>query len=148
MQRLVDFPRQVAEELGSGVMWGVSNAEGKHLSGGLTGALSVTFAPPADAQDQEFHPERVRIVALRDEREFVYPLGQQRRWRHRNESHPRSLCLQHRDDDPALLWLWKDGLGRLLTRVRLQLLCEEVWRRTGEWPRVDLPHGEPQGRRA
>jgi hypothetical protein len=143
MSRLVESPREVAAELVSGAVWGLSNAVGRQISGWLAGGLSVTFAPPVDAQDEAFPPERVRVVALRDEQVFVYPLGPQRTWRHRNESHPRSLCLQHPNDDPALLWRWEDGLERLLTRTHIHLLCEEVWRRTGEWPGVELPHGEP-----
>ena len=84
------------------------------------------------------------MVALREREVLVYPKGPPRHWLHRNQGHPESLCLQHPGDDPALLWFWEDGLGRLLTRVRLHLLCEETWRRTGEWPGIDLPHGEPR----
>jgi hypothetical protein len=143
MGRLVEAPQQVALELRSGVLWGVADVSGCLLSGGLAGALTVTFDSPLDALEEGFPSERVRVVALRDERAFVYPLGPERRWRHRDQSHPRSLCLQHPDDDPGLLWLWEDGLGRLLTRVRVHLLCEETWRRSGRWPGVELPHGDP-----
>ncbi|OFE16456.1 hypothetical protein BA895_19055 [Humibacillus sp. DSM 29435] len=54
------------------------------------------------------------------------------------------LCLQHPGDDPALLWLWDDGLEDLLTRVRLHALSEEAFRREGRWPGEELPHGHPQ----
>ena len=53
------------------------------------------------------------------------------------------LCLQHPGDDPALLWVWEDGLEHLLTRVRLHLLSEELYRRDGQWPGEELPHGRP-----
>jgi hypothetical protein len=76
---------------------------------------------------------------------LVYPLGcPERPWRHRNDFHPKMLCLQFPGDDPALLWLWPDGLEPLLARVRMHLMCEEVHRRDGVWPGEELPHGRPE----
>ena len=129
------------------VLWGVTDVEGRRLWSGLAGSLELALLPPLDAQAEGFDAERVRVVGLPDQQVMVYPLGPPRRWSHRPKEYPRPLCLQHPADDPALLWTWDDGLGRLLTRVRLHLLCEEVWRRTGTWPGVDLPHGDPQGGR-
>jgi hypothetical protein len=143
MDSLLTTPSLVAAKLNEGPLWGITQVRGRHLSGGLASALAMTIAPPLDAQPEGYPFERVRIVAVADHSVHVYPLGPARRWLHRNTVDPRSLCLQHPDDDPALLWLWSDGLGRLITRIRLHLLCEETWRRTGQWPGVDLPHGNP-----
>jgi hypothetical protein len=143
MERVVRDPASVAADLHKGTLWGVTHVQGRRLCDGRAGALTMALEPPVEAQSESYPSERVRVVALREKVILVYPQGPPRRWLHRNQDHPASLCLQHPDDDPALLWLWTDGLGRLLTRVRLHLLCEEIWRRTGAWPGVDLPHGDP-----
>jgi hypothetical protein len=145
MDLMLAQPASVAAALNAGALWGVTDVEGRHLWSKLAAALELALAPPVDAHDEGFPTERIRLVGLPNREAMVYPLGPDRRWLHRPDKHPRALCLQHPADDPALLWTWDDGLGRLLTRVRLHLLCEEVWRRTGSWPGVDLPHGGPPG---
>lgn len=143
MDTLILNPTAVALTLNAGALWGIGDVDGRYLCGDLATALTMTLVPPHQAQQEGFELERARVVALRTREVLVYPLGAKRRWMHRNPGHPGSLCLQHPSDDPSLLWLWEDGLGRLLTRVRLHLLYEQSWRRTGTWPGVDLPHGSP-----
>lgn len=142
MATLVHEPELVAAALNEGALWGVRDVVGKPLCG-IAGSATLTLWPPLQAEREGFPSERVRIVATGDREVFTYPLGPQRRWLHRDPGHPRKLCLQHPDDDPSLVWVWDDGLGQLLTRVRLHLTSEELWRRTGKWPGVDLPHGTP-----
>ncbi len=142
LDTLVETPEFVAEVLNRGAQWGVLNASGKPLCG-VAGSVTLTLMPPLQADREGFPRERVRVVATRNREVLVYPLGPQRLWLHRDQVHPRKLCLQHPGDDPSLVWVWDDGLDGLLTRVRLHLVSEELWRRTGRWPGVDLPHGEP-----
>ncbi|NIL41502.1 hypothetical protein HCB17_10180 [Salinispora arenicola] len=52
------------------------------------------------------------------------------------------LCLQYDRDDPALRRLPSDGLEPLVTLVHRHLIFEEAWRRTGDWPCEDAPHGD------
>ncbi|MBL8930203.1 MAG: hypothetical protein JNL54_08785 [Kineosporiaceae bacterium] len=144
MGTLVASPERVADGLNAGALWGVLDATGKSLCG-IAGSVTLTLMPPLQADREGFPPERVRVVATRNREALVYPIGPPRQWLHRNRGHPRKLCLQHPSDDPSLLWDWDDGIDVLLTRVRLHLLSEELWRRTGQWPGVDLPHGEPPG---
>jgi hypothetical protein len=144
MDTVVDNPSSVADSLNTGALWGVLDASGKPLCG-IAGSVTLTLMPPLQADREGFPRERVRVVATRDREALVFPLGPRRRWLHRDPVQPRKLCLQHPRDDPSLVWVWGDGFDVILTRVRLHLLSEELWRRTGRWPGVDLPHGEPPG---
>lgn len=135
-------PGALARRLNDGVLWGIGDAVGVSLWEGRAAAISMRLAPPVDADAEGYPTEYVRVVAVADRQVFAYPKGPRRTWRHRNRNAQGALCLQHPDDDPALLWQWQDGLAPLTTRVRLHLLCEESFRRTGSWPGPELPHGD------
>lgn len=146
MDDLLADPAGVATNVASGnVIWGAANVGGGQLSGGLAVKLELDFLPVPEAAAEGYQTERVRVVVTRERKVLVYPLtGRGRTWRHRNDVGPKMLCLQYEGDDPALLWLWEDGLEDLLTRVRLHVLSEEVFRREGQWPGEELPHGRPE----
>ena len=146
MDDLLADPVRVAKDVASGnVVWGAANVVGRQLSDGLAVMLELDLLPLPEAAAEGYKAERVRVVVTRDREVLVYPVsGRGRAWRHRNDFDPRILCLQYPGDDPALLWLWDDGLEDLLTRVRLHVLAEEVFRREGEWPGEELPHGRPR----
>ncbi|WP_286968129.1 MULTISPECIES: nucleotidyltransferase domain-containing protein [Arsenicicoccus] len=146
MEDLLADPAGVASNVTSGnVIWGAANVEGRQLSKGLAVKLELDLLPVPEAAAEGYGTERVRVVVTRERKVLVYPLsGRGRTWRHRNNVGPEMLCLQYAGDDPALLWLWEDGLGDLLTRVRLHVLSEEVFRREGQWPGEELPHGRPE----
>ena len=140
-------PARVAQEVASGkVIWGAANVVGRQLSNGLAVKLELDLLPLPEATAEGYSMANwFRVVVTREREVLVYPVsGHGRTWRHRNDFHPRMLCLQYPGDHPALLWLWEDGLEDLLTRVRLHVLSEEVYRRDGEWPGEELPHGNPQ----
>lgn len=146
MDDLLADPVGVAELVQSGgVVWGAQKVVGRPLCDGLAVMLELDVLPLQEAEADGYATERVRVVTTRDREVLVYPVsGRGRAWRHRNDFHPRMLCLQYPDDDPALLWLWEDGLEELLTRVRLHMLSEEVYRREGQWPGEELAHGRPK----
>jgi hypothetical protein len=147
MDSLLSDPGRVAREVASGeVVWGVRDVLASCLCDGYAVKLELDLLPLPDAADEGFAVERVRVVATRDQQVLVYPIAQRcRTWRHRNDAGKGALCLQYPGDNPSLLWLWEDGLEELLTRVRLHLLAEEVFRREGSWPGEELPHGLPTG---
>lgn len=147
MDALLSDPERVAREVAGGeVVWGVRDVLGSSLCDGYAVKLELDLLPLPDAADEGFEVERVRVVATSDHQVLVYPIGRPgRTWRHRNDAGRGALCLQYPGDDPSLLWLWEDGLEDLLTRVRLHLLAEEVFRREGSWPGEELPHGLPTG---
>ncbi len=146
MDDLLADPARVAKDVASGsVIWGAANVVGRQLSDGLAVKLELDLLPLPEAAAEGYPTERVRVVVTRDREVLVFPVsGHGRSWRHRNDFDPRMLCLQYAGDDPALLWLWDDGLEDLLTRVRLHVLSEEAFRREGQWPGEELPHGRPQ----
>lgn len=98
-----------------------------------------------------FDDERARVSVLPDTRVLTYPLGELRDWKHRNPSPmgpefghlAGDLCLFYPGDPRALRWEWADGFIAYLARVQRHLYFEEQWRRTGNWPVEDAPHGEP-----
>jgi hypothetical protein len=146
MDALLDTPAEVAALVAAGqVIWGAADVVGRELCGGAAAILELDLLPLPEAAAEGHPTERVRIVVTRGREVIVYPLGcPGRPWRHRNDFHPKMLCLQFPGDDPALLWLWPDGLEPLLARVRMHLMCEEVYRRDGVWPGEELPHGRPE----
>jgi hypothetical protein len=44
-------------------------------------------------------------------------------------------------DPPEQRWTRSDGPAVLLGQIVAHLLREEWWRRTGEWPGEEAPHG-------
>ena len=147
MDDLLSDHARVAREVASDeVVWGVRNVVTSELCDKYAVKLELDLLPLPDAAAEGFEVERVRVVATRDRQVLVYPIGQPgRTWRHRNDAGKGALCLQYPGDDASLLWLWEDGLEQLLTRVRLHLLAEEVFRRDGTWPGEELAHGLPEG---
>lgn len=146
MDDLMAHPGSVADTVAAGtVVWGARNVTAGTLCDGYAVKLELDLLPLPEAAAEGFEVERVRVVATRDSQVLVYPIGQPgRTWRHRNDAGKGALCLQYPRDDASLLWLWDDGLEELLTRVRLHLLSEEVFRRDGAWPGEELPHGLPE----
>lgn len=146
MDELMTDPGRVADAVAAGTLvWGIRNVATSELCDGYAVKLELDLLPLPDAAAEGFEVERVRVVATGDRQVFVYPIGQRgRTWRHRNDAGKGALCLQYPGDDASLLWLWDDGLEELLTRVRLHLLSEEVFRRDGTWPGEELPHGLPE----
>ncbi|WP_328654515.1 hypothetical protein OG598_12145 [Micromonospora sp. NBC_00330] len=123
-------------------VFGVAQAAG--LTTALGGArLELTLLPlPALAADG-YPVERIRLVILPPgDQVYAYPRsGSDRPFKHRNLQ-LGDLCLQYDRDDPALRWLPEDGLEPLVTLVHRHLIFEEAWRRSGDWPCEDAPHGD------
>lgn len=145
MDSLLANPAVVAELVAQGaVVWGAESVSARQICDGTAVLLELDLLPLPEAAAEGHVTERVRVVATQHREVLVYPLtGRGRSWRHRYDFHPKILCLQYSGDDPSLLWLWPDGLEPLLTRVRLHLMCEEVYRRDNVWPGEELPHGYP-----
>lgn len=126
-------------------VFGVEQAVGRR---GLNGAAVLELAlKPLPAFEREGYPvERVRIVIHADDQVHAFPQGDHaRRFKHRNPLPLSDLCLQYPGDDPALRWLPGDGLEPLVTQIHRHLMAEEAWRRTGQWPFEDAPHGPASG---
>lgn len=67
------------------------------------------------------------------------PHGQQAS-RHRNGE--IVLCLYYKDDPPERRWTEDHRLIRLFGLARQHLACEHIFRKTGNWPIEEAPHGE------
>lgn len=52
-----------------------------------------------------------------------------------------SLCMWYPRDPLARRWSFGDGLHALLGQIAVHLVKEDIWRRTGEWPGAEVPHG-------
>lgn len=61
-------------------------------------------------------------------------------WPHRHGG--VALCMWSDHDPVNQRWVPDDGLADLLFRIRLHLLREAHWIRTGKWPGPEAPHGQ------
>lgn len=148
MGALLDEPKLVVDALTDTdrLVFGVERADVVlHDAGGVV--VELVLAPWEPAARAGFPHERVRLLATTRSDVWVIPQdADDRRWKHRMpddvaSGHFRELCLWRPGDDPALVWQWVDGLVDLLSIVHRHLHYEEYWRRTGEWPVEDAPHG-------
>lgn len=104
--------------------------------------LELVLAPWKPCAEAGFPDERVRILVTSGQRVFVVAQNaDSRQWKHRNPTVMGDLCLWYPGDDPALVWQWNDGLLDLITIAHRHLQYEEFWRRHGQWPVEDAPHG-------
>lgn len=142
---LADPSKAATHLLHSEGVFGVEQAVGRR---GLKGAAVLDLRlKPLPAFEREGYPvERVRIVIHADHQVHAYPQGHRARvFKHRNPRSLGDLCLHYPGDDPALRWLPEDGLEPLVTQVHRHLMAEEAWRRSGQWPFEDAPHGRATG---
>jgi len=110
--------------------------------------VDMTFAPPPELVAYGYVDERGRMSIAPNADVYSFPLGRQRPWKHRYPFQPdhgscNQLCLWFPGDPPPLRWEWSDGLEDYVSRVHRHLFYEECWRRTGDWPAEDAPHGAP-----
>ncbi|WP_081597287.1 hypothetical protein [Nocardia cyriacigeorgica] len=108
--------------------------------------IDLSFAPPPELVVAGYNTERARISITPDEEIVSFPLGSVRQWKHRYSFDPDTgcygqLCLWFPGDPRPLRWVWDDGLDDYVARVHRHLFYEEFWRRTGNWPSEDAPHG-------
>lgn len=106
-------------------------------------AFLVRIEPPVQFAEHGYPTEFASVVVTSEVQ--VFPIRDSarrgRRFKHRNPG--GDLCLFYAKDVPALVWLPEDGLEPLLAIAQRHFAAEEYWRRSGEWPMVDAPHGEP-----
>ncbi|HTC69110.1 MAG TPA: hypothetical protein VK662_06020 [Acidothermaceae bacterium] len=135
-------PMSAADHLrSSSAVYGVTDATGRSTDTGAA-ILEVSLRPLPAFESEGYPDEHVRIVIQSDCRVLAFPRGTSGRpFLHRNLWPTTELCLQYDRDDPALKWVPEDGLEPLVTMVHRHLIFEEHWRRTGQWPTEDAPHG-------
>jgi hypothetical protein len=139
---LADPAGAAARLLAPAGMYAVLRAEARRGCGEAA-VLDLTLRPLPPFADEGYPVELVRIVVLTDHEIHAFPRDQHpRRYKHRNLLPMSDLCLQYPHDDPALRWLPDDGLEALVMLVHRHLIFEERWRRTGQWPTEDAPHGD------
>ena len=109
--------------------------------------FQITVLPCEPVFISEGYPiEKVNILLYRNEDIHAIPKsGKGRRWKHRHRKFGvnTGLCLWYPHDPPELRWTWNDGLEEYVRIVARHLIYEEYWRRTGQWPVEDAPHGDP-----
>ncbi|BAH47248.1 hypothetical protein ACVH9Z_37180 [Rhodococcus opacus] len=112
--------------------------------------LDLTFAPPPETATAGYHKERARISIREYGDPLTFPLGPERRWKHRypaplgaDNDYWGQLCLWFPNDPRPLKWVPEDGLEDYVDRVHRHLFLEQHWRRTDNWPTEDAPHGTP-----
>jgi hypothetical protein len=144
-EALSDPPTVAANLATSGQVYGVISAVGRRTT--LGGAIFELNLRPLPALEEQGYPtERVRIAISPDGDAHAYVLdGRDRQFLHRNPAPTRDLCLQYEKDSDALRWLPGDGFEPLISLVHRHLMFEEAWRRHGEWPCEDAPHGDQPG---
>ncbi|MFC7447403.1 hypothetical protein [Rhodococcus daqingensis] len=113
--------------------------------------LDLTLFPPPELDAAGYDEERARISVREHGEPLTFPLGPERRWKHRYPS-PLGvgfgyicgqLCLWLPTDPRPLKWVPEDGLENYVDRVHRHLFLEEHWRRMGHWATEDAPHGAP-----
>lgn len=109
----------------------------------------VTLEPWAPLAADGYPTERVAITTFHNGELRAVPVeAHQRQWAHRYPYEPLSLvhlghlCLWYPSDPRELRWTWSDGFINYLTIVHRHLMAEEYWRRHGQWPAEDAPHGD------
>ena len=102
----------------------------------------LTLAPWWELSVHGYPVERVSILVWQDGRIAAIPPADERPWLHRADPPLKPLCLWFPGDPRALRWEWDDGLVAYVAIVHRHLQAEECWRRHGEWPAEDAPHGE------
>lgn len=120
----------------------------------------LDFDRPPAPELADFPTEAVRLSVFADGHALAVPVGgDSRSWCHRyphpsiaelsrglipqrRESLFGALCLWDPRDPRHLRWGWEDGLDAFIRMVQRHLWYEEYWRRTGDWPVEDTPHGE------
>jgi hypothetical protein len=113
--------------------------------------IDMTFVPFPELATAGYGTERGRVSIRTNGDIHAFPLGPNRTWRHRNPSPlgaefgelAGDLCLWYLHDPRSLRWEWDDGLEQYVTRVHRHLLFEEYYRREGQWPVEEAPHGDP-----
>jgi hypothetical protein len=59
-----------------------------------------------------------------------------------------TLCMWYPKDGPELRWVSEDRLLRLIRCAQVHLFKEAFWRRYGEWPGREAPHGRDEVKEA
>ena len=129
--------------------------------------FDVLFEPPPSRHLPGYPAEQARVTVQVDGRVFAVPVGvDDRTWLHRYQRYSTSelaalpasaiipgehlfgsLCLDYPDDPDYLRWNWSYGIDAYLRIVQRHLWSEEYYRRHGNWPVEDAPHGHrPDGR--
>lgn len=106
-----------------------------------TVVLWLTLEPWLDTAAHGYPTEQVSITVRSDGYIGAVPLHSDRLWLHRNHTLMAELCLWYPEDPRSLRWEPDDGLAAYVTIVHRHLQAEECWRRHGEWPAEDAPHG-------
>ena len=52
-----------------------------------------------------------------------------------------ALCMWYPRDPLERRWSFGDGFHALLGQIAVHLVKEHIWRRTGDWPGAEVPHG-------
>jgi hypothetical protein len=99
----------------------------------------VELLPLRDLEPHGFEPETVRVLVRDDEQVFALVPTDGRKWKHTYDGF--YFCLWFPDDPPQLKWDWSKGFATYLWILDRHVLYEEQWRRSGEWPVEDAPHG-------
>lgn len=88
--------------------------------------LATIFLVPPDVRDP-------RVLCLDGPRGV---------WASEHRNSETELCLYYKDDPPERRWRERNGLVRLFDLARQHVVAEYIWRKTGQWPIDEAPHGE------
>lgn len=140
----------VRELLSSNAVYGLQAAEVRLRNPKMV-VLGLTLAPWAPMAERGYPIEQVAITVFagrargrgeRDDNVLAVPFDAAgRSWQHRYPTFLGELCLWDPTDPRPLRWEWDDGLVAYIAIVHRHLQAEEFFRRTGEWPAEDAPHG-------
>lgn len=133
-------PHGTAEHLLGAGIYGMADVEVRVAERDCV-ILRLTLEPWADLAELGYPTEQVSIMVKRGGMVAAVPLADDRRWYHRYPPPLAELCLWYPEDPRSLRWEWEDGLVAYVAIVHRHLQAEECWRRHGEWPAEDAPHG-------
>jgi hypothetical protein len=113
--------------------------------GKKTGSIVYTLHVPVP----EFNERRlIRITLWNDKRPTVRSLSADGPTTSPHRYGDGTLCMWYPKDGPERRWVAEDGLLRLIRCAQVHLFKEAFWRRYGEWPGPEAPHGPDEVKEA
>jgi hypothetical protein len=109
-----------------------------------SGVVVYTLTVPVP----EFEARTIKITLMNWKRPVVQSVTADGRTASPHRYSDGRLCLEFPDDETDRKWQPDEGLLGLVRCAQVHLFKEAYWRRYGEWPGEEAPHGEGESKEA